>query len=152
MPNEADLLVSKIDLDWLRCCPFLMLTGAELIAFVKANEEMNQMELARGAGYVRVTKSGREQVLVKKFYNELLAAKGMPIAVGKTPGKAALYETSVHKSGVILLGKTYSEQFGLKAGDVLRIEIEDECIKLVPLPVKPMVAAATAAVGRVVAA
>ncbi|MGA0848134.1 MAG: AbrB/MazE/SpoVT family DNA-binding domain-containing protein [Pontimonas sp.] len=113
---------------------------------------MNQMELARGAGYVRVTKSGREQVLVKKFYNELLAAKGMPIAVGKTPGKAALYETSVHKSGVILLGKTYSEQFGLKAGDVLRIEIEDECIKLVPLPVKPMVAAATAAVGRVVAA
>jgi hypothetical protein len=68
-----------------------MLKGAELIAFVKANDEMNQMELARGAGYVRVTKSGREQVLVKKFYNELLAAKGMPIAVGKTPGKSALF-------------------------------------------------------------
>ncbi len=127
-----------------------MLTGAELIAFVKTNDEMNQMELARGAGYVRVTKSGREQVLVKKFYNELLAAKGMPIAVGKTPGKSALFETSVHKSGVILLGKTYSEEFGLKYGDVLRIEIEDECIKLVPLPVKAQSAAAP--VGRVVAA
>ncbi len=150
MPNDADLLVRKSDLDWLRCCLFPMLTGAELIAFVKTNDEMNQMELARGAGYVRVTKSGREQVLVKKFYNELLAAKGMPIAVGKTPGKSALFETSVHKSGVILLGKTYSEEFGLKYGDVLRIEIEDECIKLVPLPVKAQSAAAP--VGRVVAA
>lgn len=150
MPNNADLLVRKSDLDWLRCCLFPMLKGAELIAFVKANDEMNQMELARGAGYVRVTKSGREQVLVKKFYNELLAAKGMPIAVGKTPGKSALFETSVHKSGVILLGKTYSEEFGLKYGDVLRIEIEDECIKLVPLPVKAQASAAP--VGRVVAA
>ncbi len=150
MPNDADLLVRKSDLDWLRCCLSPMLTGAELIAFVKTNDEMNQMELARGAGYVRVTKSGREQVLVKKFYNELLAAKGMPIAVGKTPGKSALFETSVHKSGVILLGKTYSEEFGLKYGDVLRIEIEDECIKLVPLPVKAQSAAAP--VGRVVAA
>jgi hypothetical protein len=119
------------------CYAFHMLTGTELISFVKENDEMNQMELARGAGYVRITKTGREQVLVKKFYNELLAAKGMPIAVGKTPGKSALYETSVHRSGVILLGKTYSEKFGLKPGDGLRIDVEDECIKLVPLPVAP---------------
>jgi hypothetical protein len=127
-----------------------MLTGAALISFVKENEDMNQMELARGAGYVRTTKTGRDQVLVKKFYNELLAAKGMPIAIGKTPGKSALYETSVHKSGVILLGKTYSEKFGLKPGDGLRIDVEDECIKLVPLPVAPEVASSGA--GRVVAA
>jgi hypothetical protein len=127
-----------------------MLTGAALISFVKENDDMNQMELARGAGYVRTTKTGRDQVLVKKFYNELLAAKGMPIAIGKTPGKSALYETSVHKSGVILLGKTYSEKFGLKPGDGLRIDVEDECIKLVPLPVAPEVASSGA--GRVVAA
>jgi len=127
-----------------------MLTGALLISFVKENEDMNQMELARGAGYVRTTKTGRDQVLVKKFYNELLAAKGMPIAIGKTPGKSALYETSVHKSGVILLGKTYSEKFGLKPGDGLRIDVEDECIKLVPLPVAPEVVSSGA--GRVVAA
>ncbi len=127
----------RFDLDWMGCYAFQMLTGSELISFVKENDEMNQMELARGAGYVRITKTGREQVLVKKFYNELLAAKGMPIAVGKTPGKSALYETSVHRSGVILLGKTYSEKFGLKPGDGLRIDVEDECIKLVPLPVAP---------------
>lgn len=125
-----------------------MLTGAELIQYVKENETLNQMQLARGAGYVRTTKTGREQVLVKQFYNSLLAAKGMPIPVGKTPGKSAQFATSVHKSGVILLGKTYSEKFGLKPGDELQIDVQDECIKLVPLPVKPEPVAAT---GRVAA-
>jgi hypothetical protein len=114
-----------------------MLVGSELIDFVRQHEALNQMDLARGAGYVRVTRTGREQVLVKQFYNSLLAAKGMPISVGKTPGKSAQYETSVHKSGVILLGKTYSEKFGLKPGDALQICIEDDAIKLVPMPVVP---------------
>jgi hypothetical protein len=114
-----------------------MLTGADLITFVKESDGMNQMELARGAGYIRTTKTGREQVLVKRFYNALLAAKGMPIPVGRTPGKSAQYATSVHKSGVILLGKTYAEKFGLKPGDGLQIDVQDECIKLVPLPVEP---------------
>lgn len=120
-----------------------MLTGADLITFVKENDGMNQMELAKGAGYVRTTKTGKDQVLVKKFYNSLLAAKGMPIPVGRTPGKSAQYATSVHKSGVILLGKTYSEQFGLKPGDGLQIDVQDECIKLVPLPVAPETVGAT---------
>lgn len=125
-----------------------MLTGSSLIDFVRKNEGLNQMELARGAGYVRITRTGREQVLVKQFYNALLAAKGMPISVGRTPGKSALFETTVHKSGVILLGKTYSEKFGLEPGDTLQICIEDECIKLVPVPVTP-VAAVAAKQGRV---
>lgn len=120
-----------------------MLTGADLITFVKENDGMNQMELAKGAGYVRTTKTGKDQVLVKQFYNSLLAAKGMPIPVGRTPGKAAQYATSVHKSGVILLGKTYAEKFGLKPGDGLQIEVQDECIKLVPLPVEPETVNAT---------
>jgi hypothetical protein len=111
-----------------------MLVGSGLIKFVTENESLNQMELARGAGYVRTTKKGTEQVLVKSFYNALLAAQGMTIAVGKTPGKSALFETTVHKNGVVLLGRTYSETFGLKPGDSLQIVLEDEFIKLVPLP------------------
>lgn len=118
-----------------------MLVGSDLIEFVKEHDSLNQMELARAAGYVRTTRTGREQVLVKHFYNSLLAAKGMPISVGKTPGKTAQYQTSVHRSGVILLGRTYSEKFGLKPGDLLEISVEDECIRLVPTPVKPSGAA-----------
>ena len=93
---------------------------------------------------MRTTRTGREQVLVKQFYNSLLAAQGMPIPVGKTPGKSAQYATSVHRSGVILLGKTYSEKFGLKPGDELEIVLDEDCIKLVPVPVKPVAAAAPA--------
>jgi hypothetical protein len=118
-----------------------MLVGAELIAFYESNDSLNQMELARGAGYVRTTRTGREQVLVKQFYNELLAAKGVPISVGKTPGKSAQYRTSVHASGNITLGKTYSAAFGLKPGDELAIVMEAECIKLVPTPVAPVASA-----------
>jgi hypothetical protein len=118
-----------------------MLVGQDLIAFVEENDGMNQMELARGAGYVRVTRTGKEQILVKQFYNTLLAAKGMPIAVGKTPGKSAQYRTSVHASGVILLGKTYAADFGLKPGDELEIVLDADCIKLVPAPVAPVTAA-----------
>lgn len=113
-----------------------MLNGQDLIDYVKANELLTQTALARGAGYVRQTRSGKEQVLVKDFYNALLAAKGMEIVVGRAPGKAALYETTVHKSGVILLGKTYSRQLGLRPGQVLDIVIEDDSIQLVPRPVK----------------
>lgn len=109
-----------------------MLVGKELIEYVQSNELLNQMELARGAGYVRTTRTGRQQVLVKQFYNALLAAQGMPISVGKAPGKPAPYETTVHSSGVILLGKTYSQKFGVEPGDVLDIVIGEESIQLVP--------------------
>lgn len=129
-----------------------MLVGSELIAYCKENDGLNQMELARGAGYTRVTRTGREQVLVKQFYNSLLAAQGMPIPVGKTPGKSAQYATSVHRSGVILLGKTYSEKFGLNPGDELEIVLAEDCIKLVPVPVKPAVAATPVAKKLAVAA
>ena len=113
-----------------------MLVGKELLDLVKDRENMTQTELAREAGYVRQTKTGREQILVKNFYNALLKAKGVAIAVGKAPGKIAAYQTTVHRSGVILLGKTYSAKFNLQPGDELDIVIDDDAIRLVPKPVQ----------------
>lgn len=121
-----------------------MLVGKELLDHAIENEDMNQTELARTAGYLRETKKGKEQVLVKQFYNALLAAKGLEIAVGKAPGKVARYQTTVHKSGVILLGKTYSSKFGMQPGDELDILIEDDAIRLVPRPVNTASGAAKA--------
>jgi hypothetical protein len=114
-----------------------MLTGPELLAYAEANEELNQTELARGAGYVRMTKSGKELVLVKAFYQALLQAKGLKVRVGKTPGKSARFSTTVHRSGVILVGRVYSERFGLEPGNELDIVFADDCIKLVPKLAKP---------------
>ena len=109
-----------------------MLVGKGLIDYVTANGHLNQTELAAGAGYVKSTATGRTRILVKAFYNALLAAQGMTIEVGKAPGKAAQFETAVHKSGIILLGKTYSKRFGIEPGDVLEIVLEDDAIHLVP--------------------
>lgn len=110
-----------------------MLVGKELLAFVKENEDtMNQAELARGAGYTRVTEDGKTQVLVKTFQDALLRSTGVNIRPGRAPGKTAQFETTVHRSGIILVGKVYVEKFGLKAGNSLAIVLEDDAIKLVP--------------------
>ena len=114
-----------------------MLTGQELVAFVKAHGDMDQSELAREAGYMRVADSGKERIMAKQFCEALLEAKGVAIKVGRRPGKAAQFETTVHKTGVILIGKTYSQKFGVEPGDVLDIVITEDAIRLVPQGSEP---------------
>jgi hypothetical protein len=118
-----------------------MLTGQELLDFVTSHEEMNQAELAEATGYTRVTKTNKHQVLVSRFNQALLKAKGLNVRVGRAPGKTAQYFTTVHRSGVILVGTIYAHKFGVKPGDELEIHLEDECIRLVPRPVNPAAAA-----------
>lgn len=115
------------------CSVFLpMLTGQELLSFVKANEDMDQAEIAREAGYVRVTEKGTERLLINKLNEALLEAKGLKLKSSKKPGKTAQYSTTVHRTGVILVGKTYSQKFGVEPGDELKIVIEEDSIRLVP--------------------
>lgn len=109
-----------------------MLTGQELLDYVLEHEELNQNQLAEGAGYTRTTKSDKKQVLVSKFQQALLKAKGLTVRVGRSPGKTAQFTTTVHKSGVILVGRVYSEKFGLVPGNELEIVLEDDCIRLMP--------------------
>jgi hypothetical protein len=121
-----------------------MLTGQELLAFVKQNPDMDQLELAKAAGYVRVTDNGKERFMTKQLCEALLEAKGVSIRGTKRPGKTAQFATKVHKNGIILVGKTYSEKFGVEPGDVLDIEIEEDCIRLVPQSTPPMKASGRA--------
>ena len=111
-----------------------MLSGAELIQFVKSNPDLNRSQLAKGAGYIRVTEEGKEQVLVQKFYDSLLAAQGMPIKKGTpggtSPGKKAKHETTVHKTGILLVGAVYTAEFGAEPGDTFGIEVRDDGIWL----------------------
>lgn len=111
-----------------------MLTGQDLLSFVKANADMDQNELARETGYVKTTDKGTERLLLSKFHEALLEAKGLKLKPNRKPGKSARFMTTVHRTGVILVGKTYSEKFGVEPGDVLQIVIEDDAIRLVPQP------------------
>lgn len=111
-----------------------MLTGQELLSFVQANVDMDQAEIARATGYARVTEKGKERLLIYKLNEALLEAKGLKLKSNKKPGKSAQYLTTVHRNGVILVGKTYSEKFGVEPGDEFKIVIEEDSIRLVPQP------------------
>ena len=110
-----------------------MLTGPDLIKLVKDNPELNRTQLAKAAGYVRLTDDGKEQVLVQRFYDALLTAQGLPIKKG-TPGagvgKKAQHKTTVHKTGILLVGKVYTDEFGAEPGDVFGIEVREDGIWL----------------------
>lgn len=114
----------------------VVLKGSELIDFVKVNEDMAVPDLVRSAGYVRTTKTGKEQLLHKQFTDSLLQARGVNLKHPKASGKVPTFETSVHESGIVLVGKTYTSRFGLTAGDVLTIEFGENDIRLVPQPGK----------------
>lgn len=110
-----------------------MIKGKELVAFVKANPEMSRTQLARTAGYVGVSKAGKPRVLVQAFYDALTEAQGLSIKNGHPgvgAGKAAQYATTVHKSGIVLVGKAYTAEFGAEPGDVFGIEIREDGIWL----------------------
>lgn len=113
-----------------------MLNGQELLNLVAANPNTPQRELARRAGYVRMTKNEKEYVLEKRFYNALLAAKGMKLGTERRTGKAANFVASVQQSGVVVVGAAYTKKFGLTVGDQLQIVLGDEAIELRPLPVE----------------
>lgn len=109
-----------------------MLTGPQLIQLVKSNPDLNRSQLAKKAGYVRTTDEGKEQILVQRFYDALLTAQGMPIKKGKpgTGGKTAQHETTIHKSGILLVGKTYTAEAGFEPGDAFGIEMREDGIWL----------------------
>lgn len=117
---------------WMSIPLIHMLVGNELIDFVRQNDTLGRKDLAAAAGYVRTTKTGKTQVLLQQFTNALLSAKGTPLQMGKAPGKSAKYLTTVHSNGVVLIGKTYIEKFGLNPGDELDIHLDEDAIRLIP--------------------
>lgn len=109
-----------------------MLTGQELVKFVKGNPEMNKSQLAKGAGYTRTDDEGKTVVLIQAFYDALLAAQGLLIKKGQLRGRAAANQVSVQRNGIVVLGKRYTSDFGVNPGDTFNIEMDDDAIRLVP--------------------
>lgn len=125
--------------------PYPMLEGQELLDFVAANERtMSQTEMAKEAGYTRVAASGKTHVLRQQFVRNFLAAKGLSLGLGRAPGNTARFLTTVHANGIALVGKTYTERFGLEPGDKLRIQLDDDGIKLIPATPEEIAAAEAA--------
>ena len=54
-----------------------MLTGIELLNTLRQDETANEKALAKKCGYVTVSKSGAEKILLTPFYEAILVAKGL---------------------------------------------------------------------------
>ena len=102
----------------------MALQGSELLKFVDENEGLGRIALARGAGYIRTNRKGEEVADTSKFYNALFDAQGLKLSSrrGFRGGPAKTYETTVHASGILLIGRGYTEEAKLKPGDVFRIK------------------------------
>ena len=53
-----------------------MLIGIELLDTLRQDETANEKTLAKKCGYVAVSKSGAEKILLTPFYEAILVAKG----------------------------------------------------------------------------
>lgn len=110
-----------------------MLTGQELVKFVKGNPELNKSQLAKGAGYTRTDEEGKSVVLIQAFYDALLEAQGLSIKKGQLRGRPAANQVSVQRNGIVVLGKRYTANFGVNPGDIFEIAMDDDAIRLVPI-------------------
>jgi len=53
-----------------------MLIGIELLDTIRQDETSDEKTLAKKCGYVAVSKSGAEKILLTPFYEAVLIAKG----------------------------------------------------------------------------
>ncbi|WP_404790475.1 AbrB family transcriptional regulator [Altericista sp. CCNU0014] len=102
------------------------LTGKALLQKLKEIPNLSRREKARECGYIKTTKKSQDQVNIGGFLNAVLAAKGIALdSEGDKDGRGreATYRVSVHKNGTIVIGASYTEKMGLKAGDEFEIKL-----------------------------
>jgi AbrB family looped-hinge helix DNA binding protein len=101
-------------------------SGNALLQKVKENPKLSRSAKARECGYVSVGRNGTSRVNISGFINAILAARGVSLESDNGQdgrGREATYRVSVHKNGTIVIGASYTEKMGLKAGDELEIKL-----------------------------
>jgi AbrB family looped-hinge helix DNA binding protein len=102
------------------------LTGKALLNKVKELAHLPRREKARRCGYYTAGKNDQTRVNLADFFEALLEAKGTTLSAEGSKdgrGREPTYRVSVHKNGQIVIGSTYTEKMGLKAGDEFEIKL-----------------------------
>lgn len=102
------------------------LTGKALLQKLKEIPTLSRSAKARECGYVGTEKDGKARINLSEFMNAILEAKGVLLDSGNDKdgrGREATYRVSVHKNGTIVIGSSYTEKLGLKAGDEFEIKL-----------------------------
>ena len=114
-----------------------MLTGSDLLAKVKDLGDVSKSDLVKACGYVSTKKDGGERLNFTAFYEALLEAKGVNLAVGGTAGvgkggRKLSYTAKVQGNGNLLVGKAYTAMLELNPGDEFTIKLGKKAIRLIP--------------------
>ena len=115
-----------------------MLTGSVLLSKVKDLGDVSKSDLVRACGYVSTKKDGGERLNFTAFYEALLEAKGVTLAVGGTAGvgkggRKLSFIATVQGNGNLLVGKAYTAMLDLNPGDEFTIKLSKKSIRLVPV-------------------
>lgn len=123
------------------------LTGAELLAFYneKTAAGRSYPDIARDAGYCKVTKTGQERAMRSQFANALLQAQGIDTGTspaGSGGSHAGETRARVTGQGQLLVSQLAARKIGAQAGEVFEVSYPgDGCILLTPTgivePVRP---------------
>ena len=123
------------------------LVGAELLAFYneKTAAGRSYLDIAFGAGYRKVTKTGQKRAMKSQFANALLQAQGIDTGTSPTgSGGSHAGETRarVTGQGQLLVSQLAARKIGAQAGEVFEVSYPgDGCILLTPTgivePVRP---------------
>lgn len=114
-----------------------MLTGADLLAQVKALSDASKGEMAKACGYVSTKKDGGERINFTDFYLALLEAKGLELGGSEKMGRGGRklsYKAVVQGNGNLLIGKAYTQLLDLQVGDEFTIKLsKKKGVTLVPM-------------------
>ena len=115
-----------------------MLTGSDLLTKVKDLGDVSKSDLVRACGYVSTKKDGGERLNFTAFYEALLEAKGVNLALGGTAGigkggRKLSYTAKVQGNGNLLIGKAYTAMLELNPGDEFQIKLGKKAIRLIPV-------------------
>lgn len=112
-----------------------MLTGKDLLDFVRSNADLPKDQLMDKAGYTATRESdGKKSYKSNDFMNALLEAQGIVLTPAKTGGigRQLSYKTSCMKNGNVTIGKAYFEKAGASKGDAYEVIVGEKQIILKP--------------------
>lgn len=113
-----------------------MLTGSDLLEFVKANPDLPKDQLMAQTGYSYQREDGKTSYKTSDFMNSLLAAQGIILTPPKTSrgaGRQLSYKTKCMPNGNVTVGSAYFNKAGAEPGDAFDIIIGEKQIILKPI-------------------
>jgi hypothetical protein len=110
-----------------------MLTGKELLETIKRLAGSSKTELVRACGYTRVDEEGKERLQFGAFDDAVLHASTGVHVGGKGTGRHLSFKARVQGNGNLLIGKAYTKEVGLEAGDEFTMLFGINEIRLIPV-------------------